>query len=238
MSSKTEAKAPKAYGQLPGVLDRHAPASATRGNDRSAFPLPVGRSRQSRMLARLSFARKGSDHSFANRDETCARPFNASTLAADAGAFEQKRQGIRKQIRFCNSGTPTKFRQAIALVPLELFNDMPRRMIAFGKFNRRISEIATASIVENALGTDANPRAKLSQRIIRIFAIEADPNLVDLTGDVTQARDNQIILRAEVAVKRHLVGAGRLRDRVNADPPDPVLTEEITGRTDDAFPWP
>jgi hypothetical protein len=115
---------------------------------------------------------------------------------------------------------------------------MPRRMIAFGKFNRGISEIATTAIVENALGTDANPRAKLSQRIIRIFAIEADPNLVDLTGDVTQARDNQIVLRAEVAVERHLVGAGRLRDRVNTDPPDPMLTEEITGCTDDAFPWP
>jgi hypothetical protein len=190
------------------------------------------------MLARLSFARKGCDHSFANRDETCARAFNASTLAADAGAFEQKRQGVRKQIRFCDSGPPTKFRQAIALVPLELFNDMPRRMIAFGKFNRGISEIATAAIVENALGTDANPRGKLSQRIIRIFAIEADPNLVDLTGNVTQARNNQIILRAEVAIERHLVGASRLSDRVNPDSPDPVLTEQITGRTDDAFPWP
>jgi hypothetical protein len=146
------------------------------------------------MLARLSFARNGCDHSFAYRDESCTRPFNASTLAADAGAFEQKRQGIRKQIRFCDSGPPTKFRQAITLVPLELFNDMPRRMIAFGKFNRGISEIATAAIVENALGADANPRTKLSQRIIRIFAIEADPNLVDLTGNVTQARDNQIVL--------------------------------------------
>ena len=145
MSSKTEAKAPKAYGQLPGVLDRHAPASATRGNDRSAFPLPVGRSRQSRMLARLSFARKGCDHSFANRDEACARPFNASTLAADAGAFEQKRQGIRKQIRFCNSGTPTKFRQAIALVPLELFNDMQTWKIALG--TSALAAIAIAVVV-------------------------------------------------------------------------------------------
>jgi len=190
------------------------------------------------MLARLSFARKGCDHSFANRDETCARPFNTGTLAADASAFEQKRQGVRKQIRFCDSGPPTKFRQTIALIPLELFDDMPRRMIAFGKFNGGIREIATAAIVENALGTNANPRAKLSQRIIRIFAIEADPNFVDLTGDVTQARDNQIVLRTEVAVERHLVGAGRFRNRVNADPPDPVLTEEITGRTDDAFPWP
>jgi hypothetical protein len=190
------------------------------------------------MLSRLPFARKGCDHSFANRDETCGRPFNAGTLAADAGAFEQKRQGIRKQICFCDSGALTKFRQAIALVSLKLFNDMPRRMIAFGKLNRGICEIATAAIVENALGTNANPRAKLSQRIIRIFAIELDPNLVDLAGDVTQARDNQIILRAEVAVERHLVGAGCLRDRVNADPPDPVLTEEVTGRTDDAFPRP
>src|SRR5262249_36779414 len=218
-----------------GVFHRYAPGVIARRNNRGALSLLM---RQSRMLSRLSLARERCNHSFTNRYETRAWPFNAGTLAADAGAFEQKRQAVRKQIRFYDSGPLTKFRQAIALVPLELFDDMPRRMIAFGEFDCGIREIATAAIVENTLGTSANPRPKLPDRVSCIVAIKAAPNLVDFTCDVAQTGDDQIVLRAEVAVERHLIGAGHLRDRVNADPSDPVLTEEITGRADNALPRP
>src|SRR5262249_6032594 len=194
--------------------------------------------RQSRMLSPLSLARKRCNHSFTNRDEARARPFNAGTLAADAGAFEQKRQAVRKQIRFCDSGPLTKFRQAIALVLLELFDDMPRRMIAFGEFDRGIREIATAAIVEDTLSHDANPRAEFSNRIIRVLAVEAAPNLVDFTCDVAQTRDDQIVLRPEVTVERHLVGTGRLGDGVHPDSSDSMLAEKIAGRADNALPRP
>ncbi len=44
---------------------------------------------------------------------------------------------------------------------------------------------------------------------------------------------NQIVLGIEVAVERHLVGAGRLGDRLDADAANAVAMEKILRRRDD-----
>ena len=62
------------------------------------------------------------------------------------------------------------------------------------------------------------------------------PDRLGFDATSAQTGDDKIVLRAEMAVKRHLVGAGRLRDGVYADAADPVLAEEIPGRADDALP--
>src|SRR6187431_3352396 len=65
--------------------------------------------------AALCLAGKGSDDRLADCDEVCARPLDTDALAADAGAFEQQRQGISEQIGLGNSGLATEVRQAVAL---------------------------------------------------------------------------------------------------------------------------
>ena len=123
-----------------------------RGNKRDT----VARPRRLRTFARLSFAGKGCDHSVTDCDVSCARPFEAGTLATDAGAFEQERQGISEQLWLRNPSFMTKLCQTVALLLLELLNDVSRRMIAFGQFHGDVGQIATATIVDNAFGAHAH----------------------------------------------------------------------------------
>jgi hypothetical protein len=85
------------------------------------------------MLATLCSVGKGRNHSFADRDEVCARPLDADALAADAGAFQQQPQRVGEQIGFGNPGVVTEPSEAVALFRLEFLDDVSRRMIAFAR---------------------------------------------------------------------------------------------------------
>ena len=78
----------------------------------------------------------------------------------------------------------------------------------------------------------------MRERVAGVVLLEAIPNGVDLAGDVAQTRHDEIVLRAEVTIERHLVGISSLCDRVDPNPPDPVLAEKIAGGADDAVPRP
>jgi hypothetical protein len=47
---------------------------------------------------------------------------------------------------------------------------------------------------------------------------------------------HQFILRGEVTVERHFVGAGRFGNRVDANRPDSMAVKEVVGGSEDARP--
>jgi hypothetical protein len=188
------------------------------------------------MFATLRSVSKGRNHGFADRDKSRARPFNASTLTTYAGTFEKQRQGVGEQIGLRNPGIPAEPRQAVALRRLEFLDDVSRRMIALGQLDRHIGHVAAAAIAARALGAATNPGMKLRQRVIGMGGFKSIPDRLGVSGDVAQARNHQIVLRAEVTIQCHLVGPRHICNRVNADPSDPVFAKEIPGRADDALP--
>ena len=109
------------------------------------------------MFAIVRSVSKGRNHGFADRDKSCARPFDASTLATYAGTFEKQRQGVGEQIGLRNPGIPAEPRQAVELRRLEFLDDVSRRMIALGQLDRHIGHVAAAAIAARALGAATNP---------------------------------------------------------------------------------
>jgi hypothetical protein len=191
---------------------------------------------RSQMFATLCSVGKGRDYGFADLDKSRARSFDAGALAAYASAFEKQRQGVGEQIGLRDPRLTAEPRQAVALRGLECLDDAPRRMIAIGQFDRRIDHIAATAVADRALGTASNPGMKLRERITGISGFKSVPYRLGLPGNLVKAGDHEIVLRAEVAIQRHLVGSRHVRDGVDTDPSDPMLAKEIPGRADDALP--
>jgi hypothetical protein len=188
------------------------------------------------MFAILRSVSKGCNHGFADRDKSCAWPFDAGALATYPGSLEEQRQGVGEQIGLRNPGIPAESRQSVALHRLECLDDASRRMIALGELNRRVGHVAAAAVAARALGAATNPGVKLRERVVGMGGFKSFPDRIGISSDLAKAGNHQIVLRAEVTIQRHLVGPGDLRNRVNADPSDPMFAKKIPSRADDALP--
>jgi hypothetical protein len=71
-----------------------------------------------------------------------------------------------------------------------------------------------------------------------MVALEIPPHLVDFDGDAAQIGDDEIVLRVEVTVESHFVGAGRLRDCFDSYAADAVPMKQIPGRQENSLAWP
>src|SRR5260370_16953601 len=71
-----------------------------------------------------------------------------------------------------------------------------------------------------------------------MVALEIPPHFVDLDGDAAQIGDDEIVLRIEVAVERHLVGAGSLGDCFDPHPADAVPMKKIPGPQENSLAGP
>jgi hypothetical protein len=56
-----------------------------------------------------------------------------------------------------------------------------------------------------------------------------------IVGKLPQVFGNQLVLRVEVAIERHLVGAGGLGDRLHADRPDAEPVKQVRRGVEDAL---
>ena len=74
---------------------------------------------------------------------------------------------------------------------------------------------------------------ELGRRIVRIAIFYLGPDLLGLPALVVQVLEDQFVLRVEVAIERHLVGAGGFRDRLHADPADAVTVKKVLRACDD-----
>src|SRR5258707_4793434 len=71
-----------------------------------------------------------------------------------------------------------------------------------------------------------------------MVGLETPPHFVELDGDAAQIGDDEIVLRIEVAVERHLIGAGSLRDCFHPNAADALPMKQIPGRQENSLAWP
>ena len=172
-------------------------------------------------------------------DEFGARALAAGRLPADAGAVEQQREGVGQHFRLRDAGAAAQRRQAVALLDLQFLDQASRRMAVLGQFDRGIGEIAAPVVGRQALRrADRATTATAPAMSPGFFALDVLPDRVGLRRDAAQIGDDQIVLRIEVPVERHLVGAGGLGDGLDTDAANAVTMEQLAGRQQDSLARP
>ena len=78
------------------------------------------------------------------------------------------------------------------------------------------------------------PRAQLLARLAGMGGAERVPARFSLPREFAQALGDQDVLGREVPIKRHLVGARRLRDLLDPDRSDALLDRTVRARPTDA----
>jgi hypothetical protein len=151
------------------------------------------------------------------------------TLCAVTRAPSRRRCNSSASIfRLAQPGRTAERNEPIAVRGLALLNDAARRMIFFRQLNRRVGERATALVgIGDVVRHLAEPGAQLCQRVARMHLREPVPAGVRQLVRLPQTRHLQFVLRGKVAIKRHLVGAGRLGDRLDPDRPDSMPIEQL-----------
>jgi hypothetical protein len=76
-------------------------------------------------------------------------------------------------------------------------------------------------------GHVGEPGAQLCQRLARMRRLISGPALVALLAHLAQVLGQELVLGGEVPVKRHLVGAGGLHDRIDPDGADAVAIKQL-----------
>ena len=107
--------------------------------------------------------------------------------------------------------------QTVALPALEFLDHPQARMALFGQFDRGVGEIAAALVLGDESRRLLEKAIELADRIAGVGALDLGPDLFRLLALVVEIFEDQFVLRFEMTVERHLVGAGRLGDRLDAD---------------------
>jgi hypothetical protein len=110
-------------------------------------------------------------------------------------------------------------------------------MVLVRQLYGRIGEVAAPVLAAGEPGRDPHPAMKTRSRIGK-GCLELRPPSLRLLRLFAQAGGDQLVLRAEMPVERHFVGASGLGDRVNPDALDAVLAKQIARRVDDPLPRP
>ena len=169
----------------------------------------------------------------AARGEAGAGAIGAGALAADAGAFEKEDERIGHQVGVGDAGCATEAGKAVAVRRLEALDETAGGMFGLGEFDRRIGERAAASVDEDAAAALLHPAVQLRERVAGIARGERLPHGFDFVGDFLQAGDDEIVLRAEMPIERHLVAAGGFGDRLDADGAQAMPVEQVARGGDD-----
>jgi hypothetical protein len=102
-------------------------------------------------------------------------------------------------------------------------------MVGLGQFDGRVREVATPIVVEHAFGAALDPGMQLRKRVAWVGRLDFRPPALGLDRRIAQTLNDEIVLRTEVTVKGHLVGARRFGDRIDADAANPMFMEKIPG---------
>ncbi len=111
-------------------------------------------------------------------------------------------------------------------------------MARLRQLDRRIAEIAAAIVRADQHRRPGDPVEQLSRRIAGIGSFDVAPDLVDRRSGAIEALDDQVVFRTEMTIERHLIGAGRLGDGVDADAADAVAMKHVLRGDDDALARP
>jgi len=164
------------------------------------------------------------------------KPFGSDTLRGDAGALTEQEDFVGETLGIGELGIPAQANKPLAERRLMLADDTSRRMVLVRQLDGSVGERTTAvGLVLLEVSDMAQPSQELAFRITRMGIGDHTPGSVKFLRELAETRGDQHILRGEVAIERHLVGAGRFGDRVDADGMDAAAIEQPAGCREDAL---
>src|SRR5580693_4785792 len=111
-------------------------------------------------------------------------------------------------------------------------------MALFRQLDRGVRKIAAALVTCDKFRRLLDEAIELANGIARARGFDLGPNLVGLFPLIIQIFENQFVLRAEVTIERHLVGASSFGDGLDADPADAAAVEKVLRTVDNALARP
>ncbi len=159
----------------------------------------------------------------------------AAALLVEPRTFDQKQQRVAKQLGVCDTCLAAKLQYMITLCILELLDNGPGRMILVSELDGGAYQFAIAVVSTEMIGDPADPIPELRQTVAGVRFLEFPPVSIHLHSRPPEALDDEVVLRAEMAIKRHLVAVGSVDDGIDANAPDTMLAEQSAGSIDNAI---
>src|SRR5258705_11781145 len=150
-------------------------------------------------------------------------------LPAGVGAFEHHSEQVRRKSGITESGRPAKADDTLVFPKLVLLHDAPRRMVRIGQLRERVAEGRAALFHRPKLGRGTPaPVLKLALRVPAVLLGEILPVLFLVGDHPLHPFRYQLVLRVEVAIKRHLVRLRRLGDGFDPDATYALAMEKVS----------
>ena len=111
-------------------------------------------------------------------------------------------------------------------------------MIALHQLGGGVDQLAIAMVDRHIVAGALDPVLELSPGVAGMGRFQSLPEGLGLGGRLLDAGNDQIVLRAEMTIERHLVAVRSVGDRVDPDPANAVLPEEVARSIDDPVPGP
>src|SRR4051812_3712048 len=170
------------------------------------------------------------DHEIDELHQMFAEAAHTDALNTRVRPLEQHPEEIGGEIRILETGCLAESYDSLVLAGLVFLNDASRRMFGIRQLGERVSERRAALLHHLELGCRATaPVLKQALGIVRVVGRQIAPFILFARNHAAHPLGDELVLRVEVTVHRHLVGAGGFRDRFDPYPADPMLMKEIAG---------
>jgi len=158
------------------------------------------------------------------------------TLRRDAGALTEQEDFVGESLGIGELGSAAQANKPFAERRLMLADDTSRRMVLVRQLDRSVGERTTAvGLALLEVSDMAQPGQELAFGIARMGLGDHIPGSVEFLSELAKTGGDQHILLGEMAIERHLVGAGRFGDRIDADGMDAAAIEQLAGCREDAL---
>jgi len=172
-------------------------------------------------------------HQIHDLNEMLAYLPHPDTLPARVGTLEHHREQVRGEGGIPKSARLAQAEDALVLSKPVLLDDPSRRMVWIGQLGESVAKGGPALLHRPKLGGGAPaPILKLAVWISAVLGVEILPLLFFVRNDSAHPFRDQLILRVEVAVQRHLVRLRRLGDRFDTDAANALFMKQGTGRNE------
>ena len=142
-----------------------------------------------------------------------------------------KRKSVSARSSGCDRRRPRRNSPGVTLPHLEFLNNPKAGMPLLRQFDGGVGEIAAALVLGDEYCGLVHETVKLSGWVPGICGLDFGPDFVRLSPFVIQILDNKLVLRIEMAIKRHLAGAGRLGDGFDANASDATSVKKVCAQS-------
>ena len=150
--------------------------------------------------------------------EPRGKPFSPDTLSRNAGTLAYQEDLVSETLRIRQLSIAAQAEQLFAGCSFILAYDTPSRVILFRQLDCGIGErTAALGFILLEIANVMQPGHELTLRVADMGSGNRLPGCVEFLREFRETRGDKHILRREMAIERHLVGARGLGDRVYAD---------------------